>query len=197
MAEPAIDHRRAIAERNVEAIVDAADRMLGRGERLTILAVAKEAGLSRVTLYAHFNTKEELLEAVVKRAVARSAEALDAVELDRGPATEVLERVLAVGWRDLDHHNAIAQAAAEQLTPEVLRRTHEALHRRVRALTDRGRREGDFRTDVPAEWLVSSLHALIHAAGDDVRAGRMPSEAALDALTTTVRDVFVGGARRG
>jgi TetR/AcrR family transcriptional repressor of mexCD-oprJ operon len=192
MTEPATDHRRAIAERNVEAILDASEGLLGRGAQPSIAAVANEAGLSRVTVYAHFSTREQLLEAVVERAVRRAAEAVDAVEPERGPPLEALERVIAAGWRDLERNDAIAEAAAQQLAPEVLRRTHEAAHRRIRKLVDRGRREGAFRRDVPAEWLVSALHALIHAAGDDVRAGRMPAGGALDALRVTIRDVFVG-----
>jgi TetR/AcrR family transcriptional regulator, mexCD-oprJ operon repressor len=190
MSEPATDHRRATAERNIEAILDAAERLLERGSQPTMVAVAGEAGVSRVTVYAHFATLEQLLEAVVERAVQRTTEALDAVEPERGPPPEALGRIVDVGWRDLDRNSAIAQAATEQLTPEALRRAHEAAHRRLRKLIDRGRRSGDFRTDVPAEWLVAAFHALIHAAGDEVRAGRMRAGAARSALDATVHDLF-------
>lgn len=193
MSQPATDHRRATAERNVEAILDAAERLLERGAQPTIVAVAGEAGVSRVTVYAHFATREQLLEAVVERAVQRTTEALDVVEPERGPPLEALQRVIDAGWRDLDRNNAIAQAAAEQLDPETLRQAHKAAHRRLRKLIYRGRRSGDFRTEVPAEWLVSAFHALIHAAGDDVRAGRIRPGAALGALRTTVHDVFSAG----
>jgi AcrR family transcriptional regulator len=188
----AVDHRRATAERNVEAILDAAERLLDRGGEPTIVAVAGEAGVSRVTVNAHFAALEPLLEAVVERAVGRSTEALDAVEPERGPPLEALQRVIDVGWRDLDRNHAIAQAAADMLTSEALVRTHRRAHRRLRKLVDRGRRSGDFRTDVPAEWLVTTFHALIHAAGDEVRAGRMSARGALDALRKTVHDVFSG-----
>ena len=192
MSEPAADHRRATAERNIEAILDAAERRLERGGEPTIVAVAKEAGVSRVTVYAHFATRELLMEAVVERAVRRTTNALDAVEPERGPPLEALQRVIEVGWRDLDRNNAIAQAAGELLTADALRRTHEDAHRRLRKLVHRGRRSGDFRTDVPAEWLVTAFHALIHAAGDDVRAGRMRAGAALSALHATMHDLFIG-----
>jgi TetR/AcrR family transcriptional regulator, mexCD-oprJ operon repressor len=190
MSEPAIDHRRATAERNIEGILDAAERLLERDNPATIVAVANEARVSRVTVYAHFATREQLLEAVVERAVQRTTEALDAVEPERGPPLEALRRVIDIGWRDLDRNNAIAQAAGELLTPEALKRAHRAAHRRLRKLVDRGRGSGDFRTDVPAEWLVTAFDALIHAAGDDVRAGRMRAGTALAALRTTVQDVF-------
>jgi TetR/AcrR family transcriptional regulator, mexCD-oprJ operon repressor len=190
MPEPAIDHRRATAERNVEAILDAAERLLERGSQPTIVAVANEAGVSRVTVYAHFDTREALLEAVVERTVQRTTAALDEVEPERGPPHEALGRVVEVGWRDLHRNNAIAQAAGELLTPEALRRSHQPAHRRLRKLVDRGRRSGDFRTDVPAEWLITAFHALIHAAGDEVRAGRMRAGPGLKALRATLNDVF-------
>ena len=194
MPQPATDHRRATAERNIEAILDAAERLLERGSEPTIVAVAGEAGVSRVTVYAHFATREQLLESVVERTVQRTTKALDAVEPERGPPLEALDRVIDIGWRDLDRNNAIAQAAGEQLTAEALRQAHETAHRRLSKLVDRGRRSGDFRTDVPAEWLVTAFHALIHAAGDDVRAGRMRPGPALKALRTSLHDVFSGRA---
>jgi TetR/AcrR family transcriptional repressor of mexCD-oprJ operon len=187
---PATDHRRATAERNIEAILDAVERLLERGSPASIVAVANEAGVSRVTVYAHFATREQLLEAVVERTVKRTSKALDEVEPEEGAPLEALARVIDVGWRDLDRNNAIAQAASEQLTAEAHKRTHQAAHRRLRKLIDRGRRSGDFRTDVPAEWLVTAFHALIHAAGDDVRAGRIRASAALKAIHVTMHDVF-------
>ena len=54
VATEPVDHRRATAERNVEAILDAAESLLGDGEATSIAAVAGRAGVSRVTVYAHF-----------------------------------------------------------------------------------------------------------------------------------------------
>jgi hypothetical protein len=54
---------------------------------------------------------------------------------------------------------------------------------------DRGQADGSFRTDLPAGWLVTSCFALIHACADEVRAGRIEPESALDVLTATIRDL--------
>jgi hypothetical protein len=72
MARPAIDHRRATAERNLEAIPDATERLLARHAPVSISAVATtEGGLSSPTVYAHFT----MLETVVERASAALAAA--------------------------------------------------------------------------------------------------------------------------
>ena len=84
------DRRRVIADRNVHAILDAAEELLGNHAPVTIAAVASQAGVSRVTVYAHFATGEALLEAVVERAVGHAAAALAAAEPETGPPLEAL-----------------------------------------------------------------------------------------------------------
>ena len=46
-------------------------------------------------------------------------------------------------------------------------------------------------TDLPPEWLVASFYALIHAAADEVRAGRLEPGAASDVLRATLCDLFL------
>jgi TetR/AcrR family transcriptional regulator, mexCD-oprJ operon repressor len=186
----AADPRRATAERNAEAIIDAAQALLHEGASASIAAVAARAGVSRVTVYAHFASREAILEAVIERAVARAVVAFDAAAAGAASAVEALERAVTASWAELSRHSAIAEAAAAQLSPEALRRTHEAGHAHTRRLFEAGMERGEFRTDVPAEWLVSVYHALLHAAGDDVRAGRLDAETALHALVTTLRAAF-------
>jgi TetR/AcrR family transcriptional repressor of mexCD-oprJ operon len=194
-AEPA-DHRRATAERNVQSILDAAEGLLGEGRTLSIAAVATRAGVSRVTVYAHFSTLEAILEAVVERAVARATEVFDAATSGASSAAEALERAISASWAELSRHSAIAEAAAARLSPDALRRTHESGYANARRMFEAGREDGEFRTDVPVDWLVSVYHALLHAAGDDVRAGRLDSATALHALTTTMRAAFAPPRRR-
>jgi len=188
-AEPA-DHRRATAERNVQSILDAAEALLHEGQASSIAAVATRAGVSRVTVYAHFATREAILEAVIRRAVDRAAVAFDEATAGASSAIEALERAITASWVELSRNTRIAEAAAAQLSPDALRSTHESGHARARRLFEEGMERGEFRTDVPVDWLVSVYHALLHAAGDDVRAGRLDSSTALHALATTMRAAF-------
>lgn len=196
MPERTRDHRRAVAERNVEAILDAAERLLERHVPATISAVASESGVSRVTVYAHFPTREQLLEAVAERALRATVIVIEAARLDEGTAAEALDRALEVAWQRLSRYDAIAQATGEQLSSDARRRLHDTAMARVRRLAERGREQGEFRTDVPAEWLVASFYALIHAASDEVRASRLDASAAPRVLRATMRDVFLSPDQR-
>src|SRR5215472_14099550 len=186
-----VDHRRALAERNLAAILDAAEQLLERGAPVTVSAVAAASGVSRVTVYAHFPTRERLLEALVERNIRASAAELDQAGLDAGSAADALDRLVPQGWRALDRHRAVAGAAAEQLHGHRLHDLHEPGLELVRRLVDRGREEGCFRTDLPAAWLVASTYSLFHAAAEEVRAGRLEAAAVPGVLRTTLRALFL------
>jgi TetR/AcrR family transcriptional regulator, mexCD-oprJ operon repressor len=195
-AQQMADHQRAIAERNVDAILDAAEELLARHAQTTMSAVAKQAGVSRVTLYAHFATWEAVLEAAVARAVDRTMAALRAAEPDEGPADEAIDRIVAAAWQHLARFGAMSQAVAEQMSPEAVARTHRAAHQTLGALVERGQREGCFRTDMPASWLVTACIALIHTCADEVRAGRIKNRDAVGILRASIRGLFSEPAER-
>ncbi len=184
-------YQREVAERNVEAILDAAEELVQQGQA-NISAVAVLAGVSRVTVYAHFPTWTALLEAAVERAVRRTMAALQSVHPDDGPPVEALDRMLAAAWQHLAGYGAMAAAVAELLSPEAVTRTHQAAHQTVGALLERGQADGSFRTDLPAGWLVTACIALIHACSDGVRAGQIEQHDAVRILTTSIRDLFTG-----
>src|SRR5579862_1494951 len=92
-------YQREVAARNTDAILDAAEDLLRTQGYANISAVAVQAGVSRVTVYAHFPDWEALLEAAVERAVRRTMAALEAASPADGPAAEALERVLASSWQ--------------------------------------------------------------------------------------------------
>ena len=184
-------YQREVAERNVNAILDAAEDLVQQGQA-NISAVAVQAGVSRVTVYAHFPTWEALLEAAVERAVRRTMAALQSVHADDGPPVEALDRMISAAWQHLARYGAMAAAVAELLSPEAVTRTHQAAHHTIGALLERGQADGSFRTDLPAGWLMTACIALVHACSDQVRAGQIDDHDAVRILTTSVRDLFTG-----
>ena len=93
-AQRTTGYQREVAERNVEAILDAAEELLASQGHANISAVAAQAGVSRVTVYAHFPTWTALLEAAVERAVRQTMTALQSVHPEDGPPVEALDRMV-------------------------------------------------------------------------------------------------------
>jgi hypothetical protein len=57
---------------------------------------------------------------------------------------------------------------------------------RLYRVVERGQREGDIAADLTIEWILAAVLSLGHAAGEEVRAGRMTSSEAVDALRISI-----------
>jgi hypothetical protein len=167
MADPtATDHRRATAQRNLEAILNAAEVLLARGE------------------------------AVAERVVSRATSTVDELRLDEREPFDALERLVAASWTELDRNWVIVQSAAEGLSGAALMRAHESLREPIDALIRRGQEDGSFRQDLPRRWLVSSYFALMHTCADEVRAGTLQADEAVDTLRATLTSLLAVPRRR-
>lgn len=167
--------KRADAVRNIEAIVAAATEQLAVNPDVSVNEIAKAAGVGRVTLYGHFPSRAALIREVADRAIAHTDEVLARVDLSGDPR-EVLGRLLETTWHLTHRFGALVVAASQALPPEQLRRSHDEPAARVRMLLERGRDAGQFRADVPVEWQVSVIQAILHGASAAVHRGEITAE---------------------
>ncbi|MFI6496771.1 TetR/AcrR family transcriptional regulator [Nonomuraea typhae] len=186
---------RADAERNIEAILDAGQRLLTLDPGASVAEVAKAAGVGRVTLYGHFPSREHLVDAVITRAIQEADAALDDPELAELPAAEAMARLVASSWEILNRHSRLFVAADRALPAERIRERHAEPLRRVEALIERGRASGEFRTDVRASWQVSTFFALLHTAAQEVEAARLERAEAGGVLVTSLGSLLAARSR--
>lgn len=184
--------RRADARRNVEAILEAGLAVLGADSDAGIAEIARACGLTRTTVYAHFPNREQLLDALIARAVAAATARIDAGSPQHGPPPEALRRVLAASWEEVNRHRGVSATAARALGAERMAAHHAPVRERLLALIERGQDEGAFRADVPAGWLLGTYFALVHLAGDQVNAGSLDPVTAEPVLFATVAGAFEG-----
>jgi AcrR family transcriptional regulator len=191
VAELTSDRRRkrADAERSIAAVLDAAVALLGDRPHASMEDVAKAAGVTRQTVYAHFASREVLLEAVADRALAETLAAIDAAEVDRGPPGEALDRLVVASWQTLERYPLLMHLRAPLAAEEELA-LHRPILERLERLVKRGQRAGEFDRRLSPSWLLASFLALAHAAAEEVRAGRMSAQEAATALRSSVARVF-------
>ena len=182
--------RRADAERNIAAILDAALARFSRNADASLTDVARDAEVGRVTLYRHFPSRQALIDSVLAHAISQADTALEAVAVDDGPAPEALARLIHSSWRIVDHHRSLLAAAQHDLPPARIRHHHDQAMARVERLIGRGQNQGDFRTDLPRPWLVATFYSVLHGSAEEVDAGRLDPNQVPEILTATLLAAF-------
>ncbi len=187
--------RRADAQRNVDAIIRAATECLGRNPDATLAQIAEAAGVGRVTLYGHFSSRAELLDAVMQHTLLKGNAVLEPVDLSGDPR-KALTRLIEASWEVVDQSRSILMAAQKELTPVRIQELHREPAARVARLVERGQAEGVFRSDVPVSWLVATLHNLMHGAADEIHAGRLTANDAGGYIAATALAAFTPPGRK-
>ncbi|MGI8330129.1 TetR/AcrR family transcriptional regulator [Actinomadura scrupuli] len=202
--------RRADAERNIAAIIAAGLELFGREANVSMADVARAAGLGRVTVYAHFPSRADLVEALMRHAIAEAEQAMDAgltaLADERGDqpggqsadrlADQVLAGLIGSTWSVLQRHRRLRRHALADLGPERLHEYHDPVRSRMERLIAQGREQGVFRTDLPTDWLVTLTFSLLHTAADEVEADRLTPEAVPGLLTATLLSALAPPAGR-
>jgi AcrR family transcriptional regulator len=181
--------QRADARRNVAAILDAAMDGLARDPEMSIAGIAAAAGVGRITLYGHFKTRAELVDAVLVRTIQHADAVLGATDT-AGDPSEALTRLVASSWQIVHQFRNILLAAHRELPAERIRGVHDPILRRVQSLIGRGQRSGTFRSDLPKQWLITTTFSLMHAAAEDAAAGRVKADDAARLITATLLAAF-------
>lgn len=174
---------RSDAARNAEAILSAAIDVLGRQPDASLATIARDAGLSRQTVYAHFPSRETLIEAALDSLTAEVLATVDTLDLAEGSAMGALSRLIEASWTMFARHPFLLHVTEPNLSKD--RDRHEPVTTRLAALVERGHARGEFDAEMTVDWAVTVVMALGHAAGAEVAAGRCTHDQALAQLRTT------------
>jgi AcrR family transcriptional regulator len=180
-----VRQQRADARRNIAAILDAAVLCLTRDPDASIGEIAQAAGVGRVTLYGHFQTRADLVDAVLTRTVTQADAVLDRLD-STGDPREALARLVDASWQIVHQFRSVHQAAQRELPPERIHGSHDRIRRRLQTVIERGQRAGTFRPDLPKKWLITAAISLMHAAAEESAAGRLAARDAPRFITATM-----------
>lgn len=170
--------------RNVRRIVEVAARLLGENPQAGMNELAEAAGVSRATVYRHFDSRAVLLDAIWRQAVDQGQQALSQSRLQEGSATAALRRLVGA-WLDIAERYSFAQLAAQpELNPSQQAREHQrrVLREPLLDLIARGQAAGEFTAVLSPEWSSRVFGALILAGARAVADGTLSREEAPDVV---------------
>jgi AcrR family transcriptional regulator len=150
---------RSDAQRNRERILEVARQAFSRsGGNTSLDDVAREAGVGPGTLYRHFPTREQLLEAVYRSEMEKLAAAEQKFAAELAPL-EALRAWLLLFVDYIAKKQLIAPALNALLgdPKKVFEASHTRIWDAIRALVKRAAKNGDIRKDLDPIDLLRAL----------------------------------------
>ena len=180
-----VDGRRAVGDRNHDAILEAAVQVLAAQPEAGVAESAAAAGVGRATVYRHFTSREELIEALRLHASDEARARFADARVDEGDPVEALERLVSAMLALGDRYRVIFPQDRER-SP----RRSAVLLAPLTRLIARAQAEGAIDPDVPPAWVIASLRALLRAAVGEIEARQLARDlAAQQVVRTLVRGV--------
>lgn len=149
--------RRDAVENRV-GILDAARSALSADPYASVDVIARSAGLSRRTLYGHFDDREALIRELISTGAQRFNAIAESV-VDTDPRL-ALARLAARLWREAAHVQVAAALALDETHVQHTADALAPLRRTVAALVRRGQDDGSFRTDLAAPTLARLIEEM-------------------------------------
>jgi AcrR family transcriptional regulator len=188
-SQPVARKPRTDAQRNRERILEVAKEAFTRsGANTSLDDIAKQAGVGPGTLYRHFPTRDELLEAVYRTEVEKLA-AAERKFAETLPPVEALRAWLLL-FVDYIATKQIIAPALNTLAggpSKLFEASYAQVWEAIRALVKRAMKSGDIRKDLDP---IDLLRALIGVANVGTNPDRQQSARRLvDILVTGSRPV--------
>lgn len=161
-----------------DALLDAAAATLAENPSASLSEIARRAGVGRATLHRHFASRDALIAALTREALARIDAVTAPIDAQAESAGEalwlVLDAVVPLG----DRYHFLSRQTDATSDPEVAEITARQTAE-LAALIDAVKAEGGIAPEVPTGWAVVALDSLIYAAWSAVEDGSIaPRDAA-------------------
>lgn len=186
-ASPTARKPRADAERNRERILESAKEVFAEdGAAASLDEIARRAGVGNATLYRHFPTRDDLIEAVYRGIVERLAAAEERFAAQLPP----VEALRAWMFLFIDHvaEKKLILAAMDTVAGGSMRLMEGArpmIHTAFRAAVERAIASGELRADTDPNDFIRVIVGVLHTTA-------MPG---WEASARRIVDLLIAGSR--
>jgi AcrR family transcriptional regulator len=170
------------------AILETAAHLLAeRDASMGEIAVA--AGVGRATLYRYYPTREVLFAAIAAQALEELSERIGDAALEQATVPEGIERLARVFLTVADRYVVLIR---ERVKPDE-EEADRCLGQPLRALFERGARDGTLRADLAPEAHLQLFASIITGALQ----ASLQRELGIEGAAATLTSFFLDGARAG
>lgn len=178
--------QRSDARSNRARILQVAQTVLADDPDASISDVAVAAGVVRRTVYAHFASREALIEGIAVEAAEQISAALARLPADDESAITVFVRQTLALARVGDQYRLLLAVARTDLGHNGIRDLLSPMRASAAAVIRRGQREGVFSSYLPADVLIAAIEAIALSMLDATNAGLLGDPAGASAISALV-----------
>ena len=176
--------KHTIRPATLEAIVEAAIRLLNANPGATMSEIAARAGVGRATLHRHFQTRNDLVRAISIRCIEEMNVAVRIGQDAGKPAADRLRSMFRAVIPLGDRYSFLSLESADD---DNVQQGYQAQLRWAEALVEDLKKQGDIAPDVPTRWVVAQIDQLVWTAWNGVSEGYLtPGEASELAVRTLI-----------
>lgn len=140
-------------------IAFAQDRFLNPGfSKVTLDEIASELGMSKKTLYKHFESKEDILRYGMQETMRTIAKEIDRIVASDRPFAEKLAGMMMIIGKQVSKLSRSAQSDMQKFAPELWKEIEvfrrEQIFMKIGKMISQAREENIFRPDVNEQVLV-------------------------------------------
>lgn len=162
-------HSGIVSLMTIDTLVDSAMGLLALRPAATMDEIAESAGIGRATLFRRFASRDLLVRELSRQAVSSYVDVVAGSTLREDRPSIALRRLAWALAELAPRYGLLAlQPLSERVESEILLAA-DAADEEIKDLIRRGQSGGEFRVDLPAEWIAQSLTWLIVGAADGLR----------------------------
>ncbi len=173
-----IKDARAIKSR--QALLDASMKLLLQNPSASLSELAAFAGVGRATLYRHFNTREILIQELVKETLLVTDQAMTPLKAQGLTGRVAIEATLRTIMPLADRYHFLLSlwyiAADDKSVMKIYNRQLDELY----GLVEQAKQEGNIKKQLSVAWIVTVIDTLIYAGWWFISQGEMTTKQATD-----------------
>ena len=184
--------KHAIRPATLEAIVEAAIRLLNVNAGATMSEIAARAGVGRATLHRHFRTRNDLVTAIGLRCIEEMNAAVRGGQDTGKPAADQLRSMFRAVIPMGDRYSFLSLESAEDAS---VREGYRAQLQWVATLVEDLKKQGEIAADVPTAWAVAQIDQLVWTGWNGIAEGYLTPDEASELAVRTLLHGLHGEAR--
>ncbi len=154
----------ARAQRSRRALLDAGIELLIQNPMASLSQIASHAGVGRATLYRHFETREQLIQALAIESLEMTHQAMEPSKQQGLTGKAALEAMFHAIMPLADRYHFLLSLWGIAQNEEQVIAIYEQQLLELTTLVEQGKELGELNRNLSTSWIVCSIDSLIYAA---------------------------------